>query len=39
MGHGTPDNMNLAGLLQVSELKAMQGLSIMVSNYCLSVSD
>lgn len=34
MGHGTPDNMNWAGLLQVSESKAMQGLSIvMVSNY------
>lgn len=40
MGHGTPDNMNWAGLLQVSESKAMRGFSIlMVSNYCLCVSD
>lgn len=40
MGHGTPDNMNWAGLLQVSESRARQGLSILVvSDYCLSVSD
>lgn len=40
MGHGTPDNMNWAGLLQVSESKATQGLSILgvstVINVCVS---
>lgn len=34
MGHGTPDNMNWAGLLQVSESRAKPGLFIlMVSDY------